>query len=95
MESQKALQQAEAEQNKKSFHKLDKEEFEARLSDVKQCAIPDFGVQDTSLIDDILGVRSRIFMKATSLESLHETGGGGGINGHTHDAGVKEEDPVE
>jgi hypothetical protein len=35
---------AEAEQNKKSFHKLDKDEFEARLSDVKQCAIPDFGV---------------------------------------------------
>jgi hypothetical protein len=44
IETQQALLQAEAELKQKSFHKLDKEEFEARLSDVKQCAIPDFGV---------------------------------------------------
>lgn len=30
--------------SKTSFHNMDKEEFEARLQDVKQCSIPDFGV---------------------------------------------------
>ena len=34
---------------------MDKSEFEARLQDVKQCMIPDFGVQDTSLIEAIIG----------------------------------------
>lgn len=29
---------------KQSFHNMEKEEFEARLQDVKQCAVPDFGV---------------------------------------------------
>ena len=90
IETHQALLQAEGEQNKKSFHKLDKEEFEARLSDVKQCAIPDFGVEDTSLIDDILGVRNRLFVKATSLESLHETTA---RNGHELEP-QKKEDPV-
>jgi hypothetical protein len=34
---------------------MEKEEFEARLQDVKQCAVPDFGVKDTSLIESIIG----------------------------------------
>ena len=42
---------------KQSFHTMEKTEFEARLQDVKQCAIPDFGVQDTSLIEAIIGGR--------------------------------------
>ena len=30
--------------SKTSFHNMEKTEFEARLQDVKQCSIPDFGV---------------------------------------------------
>lgn len=37
---------------------MDKEVLEARLQDVKQCAIPDFGVKDTSLIESIVGVKN-------------------------------------
>ena len=42
-------------ENKLSFHNMDKVDLEARLQDVKQCAIPDFGVKDTSLIESIVG----------------------------------------
>jgi hypothetical protein len=44
--------------SKQSFHTMDKSEFEARLQDVKQCVIPDFGVEDTSLIEAIIGGRA-------------------------------------
>lgn len=39
---------------------MEKEELEKRLSDVKQCLVPDFGVKDTSLIDEIIGVKDRL-----------------------------------
>ena len=46
-------------------------------------------MQDTSLIDDILGVRNRLFLKATSQESLKDTS----LNGHAHDHG--KDDQIE
>ena len=44
--------------SKTSFHNMDKEDFEARLQDVKQCSYPDFGIQDTSLIESIIGAKN-------------------------------------
>lgn len=50
---------------------MDKSEFEARLQDVKQCIIPDFGVQDTSLIDAIIGGREWAGGKTVSDKDPH------------------------
>ena len=61
---------------------MEKDEFEARLSDIKQYMIPDFGLQDTSLIDDIMGNKDRIFLKPPVLTSRDSQANLASRNGH-------------
>jgi hypothetical protein len=48
---------------------MENEELAKRLSDVKQCLVPDFGVQDTSLIDEIIGVKDRVLVAPVGEQS--------------------------